>query len=81
MAAALAAGSVGLGGLALWLGLFAVPTAAAVAFVAISDVPGYQGDYCGTVDCATCPSAPHVDDASSATCNTSRGYCEIAPQR
>ncbi len=51
------------------------------AFVAISDVPGYQGDYCGTVDCATCPSAPHVADASSATCNTSRGYCEIAPQR
>jgi hypothetical protein len=35
--AALAAGSVGLGGLALWLGLLAVPAAAAVAFVAISD--------------------------------------------
>jgi hypothetical protein len=35
--AALAAGTVGLGGLALWLGLFAVPAAAAAAFVAISD--------------------------------------------
>jgi hypothetical protein len=28
---------VGLGGLALWLGLLAVPAAAAVAFVAVSD--------------------------------------------
>ena len=36
--AALAAGTVGLGGLALWLGLLAVPAAAAAAFVAISDV-------------------------------------------
>ena len=36
-AAALAAGTAGLGGLALWLGLLAVPAAAAVAFVAISD--------------------------------------------
>ena len=36
-AAALAAGTSGLGGLALWLGLFAVPAAAAVAFVAVSD--------------------------------------------
>ena len=35
--AALAAGTVGLGGLALWLGLLAVPSAAAVAFVAVSD--------------------------------------------
>ena len=35
--AALAAGTVGLGGLALWLGLLAVPAAAAVAFVAVSD--------------------------------------------
>ena len=35
--AALAAGTAGLGGLALWLGLLAVPTAAAAAFVAISD--------------------------------------------
>jgi hypothetical protein len=35
--AALAAGVAGLGGLALWLGLLAVPTAAAVAFVAVSD--------------------------------------------
>ena len=35
--AALAAGAAGLGGLALWLGLLAVPAAAAVAFVAISD--------------------------------------------
>lgn len=35
--AALAAGSIGLGGLALWLGLLAVPTAAAAAFVAVSD--------------------------------------------
>ena len=35
--AALAAGAVGLGGLALWLGLLAVPAAAAAAFVAISD--------------------------------------------
>ena len=37
MTAALAAGSVGLGGHALWLGLLAVPAAAAVAFVSISD--------------------------------------------
>ncbi|HEX3456132.1 MAG TPA: hypothetical protein VHS03_16035 [Gaiellaceae bacterium] len=35
--AALAAGSAGLGGLALWLGLLAVPAAAAAAFVAVSD--------------------------------------------
>jgi hypothetical protein len=37
-AAALSAGAVGLGGLALWLGLLAVPAAAAPAFVAVSDV-------------------------------------------
>ena len=36
--AALLAGSGGLGRLALWLGLLAVPAAAAAAFVAISDV-------------------------------------------
>jgi hypothetical protein len=35
--AALAAGSAGLGGFALWLGLLAVPAAAAAAFVAVSD--------------------------------------------
>ncbi|MGH3007976.1 MAG: hypothetical protein ACRDLM_01015 [Gaiellaceae bacterium] len=35
--AALAAGTVGLAGLALWLGLFAIPAAAAAAFVAASD--------------------------------------------
>lgn len=37
-AAALAAGGTGLHGLALWLGLLAVPVAAAAAFVAVSDV-------------------------------------------
>lgn len=36
--AVLAAGAGGLGGLALWLGLLAVPAAAAAAFVAVSDV-------------------------------------------
>ena len=36
--AALAAGSVGLGGLALWLGLLAVPAVAAAAFVGVSDL-------------------------------------------
>jgi hypothetical protein len=36
--AALAAGILDLGGLALWLGLLAVPAAAAVSFVAVSDV-------------------------------------------
>ena len=36
--AALLAGGAGLGGLALWLGLAAIPAAAAAAFVAISDV-------------------------------------------
>ncbi len=36
--AALAAATVGLGGLALWLGLLAVPVAAAASFVAVSDV-------------------------------------------
>ena len=36
--AALAAETVGLGGLALWLGLFAVPAAAAAAFVSVSDL-------------------------------------------
>jgi hypothetical protein len=36
--AALAAGAGGIGGLALWLGLLAVPAAAAAAFVAVSDV-------------------------------------------
>jgi hypothetical protein len=35
--AALAAGSAGLGGLAVWLGLLTVPAAAAAAFVAVSD--------------------------------------------
>jgi hypothetical protein len=35
--AALAAGTAGLGGLAVWLGLVVVPVAAAAAFVAISD--------------------------------------------
>jgi hypothetical protein len=35
--AALGAGAVGLGGLALWLGLVTVPAAAAAAFVAVSD--------------------------------------------
>jgi hypothetical protein len=35
--AALAAGASGLGGLAVWLGLLTVPTAAAAAFVAVSD--------------------------------------------
>lgn len=36
--AALGAGAVGLGGLALWLGLAAVPAAAALAFLAVGDV-------------------------------------------
>ena len=36
--AALAAGQLGLDGLALWLGLAVVPAAAAAAFVAVSDV-------------------------------------------
>lgn len=35
---ALAAGSIGLGGLAFWVGLLAVPAAAAAAFVAVSDL-------------------------------------------
>jgi hypothetical protein len=35
--AALAAAALGLGGPALWLGLLAVPAAAAAAFVAVSD--------------------------------------------
>lgn len=35
--AAFAAGAVGLSGLALWLGLLAIPAAAATAFVAVSD--------------------------------------------
>ena len=35
--AALAAGASGLGGPALWIGLLAVPAAAAAAFVAVSD--------------------------------------------
>ena len=35
--AALAAGAMGLGGLALWIGLLAVPAAAATAFVSVSD--------------------------------------------
>jgi hypothetical protein len=35
--AALAAGTLGFGGLALWLGLLVVPAAAAVTFVAVSD--------------------------------------------
>ena len=37
MTVAFAAGALGLGGLALWLGLIAVPAAAAAAFVAVSD--------------------------------------------
>jgi hypothetical protein len=35
--AALSAGAVGFGGLALWIGLLAVPASAAAAFVAVSD--------------------------------------------
>jgi hypothetical protein len=35
--AAFAAGTAGLGGLALWLGLLAVPAAAGAAFVSVSD--------------------------------------------
>jgi len=35
---AFAAGTLGLGGLALWLGLVAIPTAAAASFVAVSDL-------------------------------------------
>jgi hypothetical protein len=35
---AFAAGTLGLQGLALWLGLFAIPAAAAFAFVAVSDL-------------------------------------------
>lgn len=35
---AFAAGTAGLGGLALWLGLFAIPAAAAASFVAVSDL-------------------------------------------
>jgi hypothetical protein len=35
--AALAAGTAGLGALALWIGLLAVPAAAAATFVAVSD--------------------------------------------
>jgi hypothetical protein len=35
---AFAAGTAGLGGLALWLGLFAVPAAAATSFIAVSDL-------------------------------------------
>jgi hypothetical protein len=35
--AALAAGTAGFGGLALWLGLLTVPVAASAAFVAVSD--------------------------------------------
>jgi hypothetical protein len=38
VAVAFAAGASGLGGLALWLGLVAIPAAAAAAFVAISDL-------------------------------------------
>ena len=51
------------------------------AFVAVSIASAYDADRCGTVDCAPCRAGVHVDDASTATCNTSRGYCEIAPQR
>lgn len=36
--AALAAGALGFGGLAQWVGLLTVPAAAAAAFVAVSDV-------------------------------------------
>ena len=38
MTVAFAAGTLGLGGLALWLGLFAIPAAAAASFVAVSDL-------------------------------------------
>jgi hypothetical protein len=47
--AALTAGMLGLGGLALWLGLLAVPAAAAASFVAISDVlEGRPARMCAT---------------------------------
>jgi hypothetical protein len=56
-------------------------TLPAAAFTALSDEPGFVGDRCATVDCAGCPGGPQVADASRATCNTTYGYCEIAPPR
>jgi hypothetical protein len=53
----------------------------ATAFAALSDEPGFEGDRCGTVDCAGCPEPVQVADGSRATCNTTYGYCEIAPPR
>lgn len=51
------------------------------ALAALSDEPGFLGDHCATVDCAACPSGVRADDASRPTCNTTYGYCEIAPPR
>jgi hypothetical protein len=46
---AFAAGTLGLQGLALWFGLFAIPAAAAVAFVAVSDVLEGKRAFSGAV--------------------------------
>ncbi|HVW30253.1 MAG TPA: hypothetical protein VHC69_33075 [Polyangiaceae bacterium] len=56
-------------------------TLPASAFSALSDAASFTGDRCATVDCAACPAGVHVADASGATCNTTYGYCEIAPPR
>jgi hypothetical protein len=56
-------------------------TLPATAFVSISDESSYQEDRCGAVDCVVCQDGPHVADATSPTCNTVRGYCEMAPPR
>ena len=47
--AALAAGVMGFEGLALWLGLFAIPAAAAAAFVAVSDLLEGKAQLIGAV--------------------------------
>ncbi len=70
--AALAAGAVGLGGLALWLGLLAVPAAAAVAFVAVSDT--LEGRSAALLRAVTCSCALGlVVLASAARENTPTG--------
>ncbi|MFL5958968.1 MAG: hypothetical protein ACJ75G_01690 [Gaiellaceae bacterium] len=75
--AALAAGTAGLGGLALWLGLLAVPAAAAAAFVAVSDALERRAAPLGAV--TSCCSLALLVLASAARENAPTGRAAVSP--
>ena len=75
--AALAAGTAGLGGLALWLGLLAVPAAAAAAFVAVSDALERRAAPLGAV--TSCCSLALLVLASAPRENAPTGRAAVSP--